>query len=278
MWVGAWRPRGLVALAGSLFLLAVGAAVAGIVLLRSAPSSTSTSFEIAKWLLQLGTVLAGTGFITAVLRQAEVTRAKREAWTTMLQDMAVGQDAVEGATMRLISDATAETYADLIEKCREMRTLLRRIMALPEAYQHQSELRRQIHRMRLYLKPLILEYERHYLRVVRQARLDGMIIEARYQEAAKDSRQRNLPTLPTPLAQPMGVGRLLSDGQEFPALAILRRDFNQDEIEFFPESEIDEAYENVKALLRKQIGLKGRRPVPSFDDSRGGRALPAQTP
>ncbi|SNY36959.1 hypothetical protein SAMN05421748_10519 [Paractinoplanes atraurantiacus] len=261
MWVGAWRPRGLVALAGALFVLAVGAAVAGIVLLRGAPSSASTSFEIGKWLLQLGTVLAGTGFITAVLRQAEVTRAKREAWTTMLQDLAVGQDAVEGATMRLISDATAETYADLIEKCRELRTLLRRIMALPEAYQHDSELRRQLHRMRVYLKPLILEYERHYLRVVRQHRLDEMILEARLQESVKDSRRRAVPTLPAPLGQPLGVGRLLSDGREFPALATLRGDFNRDEIEFFPHSEIDEAYERVKALLRRHIGMKGRRPA-----------------
>lgn len=252
-----WRPRGMVALAALLFLLAAGVVVAGIALLRGSPKPTGASFEIGRWLLQLGTVLAGTGLITAVFRQVDVTRARRESWTTMLQDLVVGQDAVEGAAMRLVSNPDAETYADLVERCCNLRAILRRIIALPEVHNSDATLRRQIDRMRRYLKPLVKEHEHHLLRIRRQESLDQKILEMRFQGLAKDT-ERSGPPASGQLFRPMGVSKLLRDEDEFPALAAFLRDFDETESEFWARSEIDKAYEEVKSILRKNAG--GREP------------------
>src|SRR5262249_48955709 len=60
MKTSAWRPHGMVAVAAVLFLLAAGVVVAGVALLRRSPTASGVSFEVGRWLLQLGTVLAGT--------------------------------------------------------------------------------------------------------------------------------------------------------------------------------------------------------------------------
>jgi hypothetical protein len=248
------RPRGLIALAAALFLLALGAAVAGIAAIRNSPTSTGSSFEIGRWLLQLATVFTGAGVITAVLRQVEVTRENRKAWTKMLQDLVVGQEALEGACLRLLSNTNASTYADMIESCREMRAMLRRIIALPEAYEPPGDLRRQVQRMRHYLKPLIQEYEEHYLRVARQGKLDEKVLEVRLDDLAKSVQ----PALLGDLLKPMSVGDLLRDAQEFPSLAACLQDFNQVEIQFNEDSELDSAYEGVKTILRRNAGVDRR--------------------
>lgn len=251
MTVRAWRSLGLTTLAGVLFLLAATAMVAGVVIVRDSPPS-GPALEIGKWLLQLGTVLAGTGFITAMLRQAEVSRARREAWTAILQDLVVSQDALEGSVMRVITGPDAESYTALIERCREMRAMLRRMMALPDVTDHRSELRRHANQVRHCLKPTIKEYEDHYLQISRRALLDEKRLEAQLLEMANDDAKRELPDR---LFRPSSVGRLLRNAQEFPALAAILRDFDEREIQFQPDSEIDRAYEGVKAELRKNARI-----------------------
>ena len=254
MGTNAWRSRGLAVLAGVSFVLALGTSAAGIVVLSRSSGSSGLSFEIGRWLLQLGIVLAGAGFITAVFRQVEVTRAKRDGWTTVLQDLVVAQDAVEGACLRLTSNANAETYAELIEKCREMRSMLRRVIALPEVYNTGGDLRRHVQRMRTYLKPLIQEYEKHCLRIARQGLLDDKVLRAQLDELAKDPDPTAIPTLPAELLRPSGVGHILMEPTEFPALAACLQDFETREGEFTQASEIDRAYESVKAILRSSAG------------------------
>ncbi|MEU7906307.1 hypothetical protein [Actinoplanes sp. NPDC049118] len=258
MRTNAWRPRGMVALAAALFLLAAGVVVVGILLLVGSPTASGAWFEIGRWLLQLGTVLAGTGLITAVFRQVDITRVRRESWTAILQDLVVGQDAIESAAMRLVSTPDAGTYADLVERCRDMRALLRRVIALPEVYNSDGSLRQQINRMRHYLKPMVKEYELRFLRVSRQESLDKEILELRLQNLSKDSNQSR-PANPEQLFRLMGVSKLLQDEDEFPALAAFLRDFDDNESEFRPQSEIDEAYEDVKAILRSNAGARGTR-------------------
>jgi hypothetical protein len=253
-----WRPHGMVAFAATLFLLAVGAVVAGVAVLHSSPTVFGASFEVGRWLLQLGTVLAGTGLITAVFRQVDATRARRESWTTMLQDLVVGQDAVEGAGMRVASNPDAETYADLAEQCRGLRALLRRIIALPEVHQGDGSLRQQVDRMRRYLKPLVEEQARNTLRLSRQESLDKKILDARLQRLAK-AIGRLGPSTAGRLCQTMGVSKLLRDEKEFPALAALLRDLDYSESGFKAQSEIDDAYEKVKSALRRNAGARGRR-------------------
>jgi hypothetical protein len=253
-----WRPRGMVAFAAALFLLAVGAVVAGVALLRSSPTASGASFEVGRWLLQLGTVLAGTGLITAVFRQVDASRARRESWTTMLQDLVVRQDAIEGAGMRVASNPDAETYADLAEQCRDLRALLRRIIALPEVHQGDGSLRQQIDRIRRYLKPLVEEHERNTLRLSRQESLDKKIFDARLQRLAK-ATGRLRPSTTGRVFQPTGVSKLLRDEKEFPALAALMRDLDHSESGFREQSEIDKAYEKVKSGLRRNAGARGPR-------------------
>ncbi|GAA1778513.1 hypothetical protein GCM10009681_56720 [Luedemannella helvata] len=242
-----------------LFLLALGSAVAGFVAIRYSVTSSGVSYEIGKWLLQLTTVFTGAGFITAVFRQVEITRAKRDAWMTTLQDLVVGQDALEGACMRLISNSNAETYADMIEKCRELRAMLRRIIALPEAYDRSGDMRRHVQRMRQYLKPLIHEYERHYMHIQRQGRLDEKALEARLDELVKI----NQPVLTEDLLKWTSVGELLRDARQFPSLAACLQDFDEGEIQFMEDSELDSAYESVKRILQKNAGVESRTPSPS---------------
>lgn len=253
-----WQPRGMVALAAVLFLLAAGVVVAGTALLRGSPTASGASFEVGRWLLQLGTVLAGTGLITAVFRQVDVTRARRESWTTMLQDLVIRQDAVEGAGMRLVSNPNADTYADLVERCRDLRALLRQIIALPEVHQSDGSLRQQIDRMRRYLKPLVKEHERNFLHVSRQETLDQKIMEVRIQKLALDTNRSGV-AASGQLDWPMGVSELLRDANEFPALAAFFRDFDETEGEFQERSEIDRAYEEVKSALRRNAGARGPR-------------------
>jgi hypothetical protein len=172
----------------------------------------------------------------------------------MLQDLVVAQDSIEGACLRLTSNANAETYAELIEKCREMRSMLRRIIALPEVYNAKGELRRHVQRMRHYLKPLIQEYEKHYLRIVRQGLLDDKVLRTRLDELAKDPDAIAVPMLPAELLRPSGVGHILMEPTEFSALAACLQDFEPREGEFTQASEIDNAYESVKAILRSNAG------------------------
>ena len=249
----------MVVLALALLVLALGSSVAGLAMLAHSTASSGLAYETGRWLLQLATVIAGTGFITAVLRQVELARAKRDAWTATLQDLVVAQDAIEGACLRLTSNADAETYADLIEKCREMRAMLRRIMALPEVYHPKGELRRQVQRMRLYLKPLIQEYEKHYPRIARQGLLDDKVLETRLAELAKEPDPAVTPTLAAELLRPSGVGQMLAEPAEFPALAACLKDFEPSEGEFTQASEIDDAYESVKAILRTNAGASSFR-------------------
>ncbi|MGW5581061.1 hypothetical protein [Micromonospora chokoriensis] len=249
------RPRDLMALGSALFLLALTSAVAGFVTLRSSPTPSGPAFQIGIWLLQLATVFTGTGVITAVFRQVEVTRAKREAWTRMLQDLVVAQDALEGAFMRLVSNTNAETYTGVIEKCREMRAMLRRIIALPEAYDRPGDLRLHVQRMRKYLKPLIKEYESHCLRITTQERLDQKVLDSMLEELSKETR----PILGTNILQPMRVADILRDTEQFPELAACLDDFNASEIQFKEDSEFDSAYESLKLLLQKTAGVNRRR-------------------
>jgi hypothetical protein len=238
-----------------LFLFAVACAVAGFVALRHAPPTSGVASEVGRWLLQLATVFTGAGFITAVFRQIEVTRVRREAWTEMLQDLVVAQDVLESAFLRLIRNTSSETYTDMIERCREMRAMLRRIIALPEAddrpEEPPGELRREVQRMRHYLKPLVLEYEQHCLRILRQGRLDAKVLEARLAVAAEGDQ----PVLSEELLKPASVATLILDPKEFPALAACQLDFDGTKIQFKEHSELDSAYERVKGILRKNAGV-----------------------
>jgi hypothetical protein len=246
------RLYGLVAVATVVGILSAATAVSGAIVLSRAPVS-SASFEIGKWMLQLATVFAGTGLITAVLRQVEVMRSKRESWTGQLQDVVVGQDAIEAAALRLVSNPTAETYSDLIEKCREFRATLRRMTAAPDAHD-QEGLRAALKRMRTLLKPLVQEYETKYVFVVRQQLLDDEFLEFRLNELAEKNSLPDVSVLPDSLMTPLGVGKLLQDKARFPVLDAFSQVFNGGR--FNLDSDLYRAYEKVKSALEKNAGVR----------------------
>lgn len=240
------KPRGMVAVALVLGLFAVGSGIGGLILLNTGRPGT-TAFEIGKWLLQLATVFAGTGVIAAVLRQAEVMRAKRESWTGLLQEVIAAHDTVLTARLLLEAHATAKTYTEQIEKFVQVRAVLRRIASSPDLHD-MPELRRQIVAMQEYLIKLGREYEREYLPVARQQRLDEEVLSFQLKELAKESKLDGLPVIPPVLAKPLPAGRQLADEGRFAELTKFRKDFD--------DGEFRQAYKEAKRLLESAAGIK----------------------
>jgi hypothetical protein len=123
-----------------------------------------------------------------------------------------------------------------------MRSMLRRIIALPDVYIARDDLLRQIQRMRAHLKPPIQEYERNFRRIARQGLLDDKVLRVRLDALATSADPAAEPTLPTELGRPSGVGEVLMEPTEFPALAAWLQDFEPHEGEFTASSEIESTY------------------------------------
>lgn len=239
---------GSMALAAALAVLAAAAAAGGIVLLELGKPNDASA-EIGKWLLQLATVFLGTGVVGVMLRQVDLSRAKRESWTRLLQEVVAAHDTVQLAGRLLSAHATAKTYAEQIAKVSEVREILRRIMSSPEIHD-EPELRDTLLRMRHYLKRLVKEYEAKYLPVSRQQRLDEEVLTYRLKELARKADDLSLPIIPESLASPFPAGSTLGDPERFPCLNEFRTNYKQSDFRL--------AYEMAKPILEHKAGI--RRP------------------
>ena len=65
-------------------------------------------------------------------------------------------------------------------------------------------------------------------------------------------------TLPAELLRQTGVAALLADAQRFPSLAACLQDFDSSDSQFMEDSELDDAYESVKRILRRNAGISRR--------------------
>ena len=240
------RPRGMTALAAVLGSAALAASVAGLAMLGTARPGTAP-FEAAKWLLQLSVVFVGAGLITAVLRQAELTRADRAVWTGYLQEVIAGTETVREARLLLEAHATAATYAEQIKKLLVVRASLRKLDAGQDMHDF-PELRDHLKAMQSYLETLISEYGEKYLPVSRQQRLDEAAISHHLKQIAAQSTADTPPHLPETLSGPLQAGRMLEDAARFPHLSSFRTGFES--------SPFLLAYRSAKPLLEHRAGIK----------------------
>lgn len=235
-------------LAVILAVLACISATLGI-LFVSASAPEDALREVGKWCLQLALVFAGTGVVSVVVRQSELSRARREAWAESLHELVGAHDEAQMASRLLSAHATAKTYADQVKALTSVRGTLRRLASAP-GVQEDQELHDALVAMRKYLKNLIKEYQVKYLPVARQHRLDEEVLSFRLGRLAQ-TEESPLPILPTELGEPLPAGLTLQDASQFPLLNAFRTGFKA--------SSFRTAYEVAKPIMQRNAGLSVQR-------------------
>ncbi|WP_341870667.1 VOC family protein [Streptomyces aquilus] len=252
----AQRTSGLGKLAVALGVLALASAATGIALLNiGQPSDTPT--ELGKWLLQLASVFAGTGVVSSVLRQADLARAQREAWTELLQDLISAHDKVQLAVRMLSAHATAKTYSDQVQQVSGVREVIRRIMSSPQVHE-EIPLREALGRMRKDLKHLVKEYEGNYLPVARQQRLDEEYLSHKLKALIREGADAP-PEIPDILTCPLPAWRKLKNSSDFPHLNSF--------LNGYKVSDFRRAYEIAKSILERNAGIRRRPKDEALEDS-----------
>lgn len=233
-------------LAAALSGIAVLAALVGIVLVANS-TSESSGREIGRWSLQLALVFAGTGVVSALLRQSDLSRTRREAWTESLHQLIAAHDDVQMAGRLLSTHATAKTYAEQMKVITAVRGVLRRLASGPDV-NDEPALREALYTMRTYLKRLVLEYRERYLPVARQQLLDEAVLANRIKHAA-DAAGNAFSDLPPELGMPMPAGLALQDPARFPHLIAFQQDFKS--------SDFRTAYRTAKSIMQRRAGIPG---------------------
>jgi hypothetical protein len=234
----------LTRLAVYLGILAGLAAVLGIVFLANSAPDVPLR-ELGKWFMQVALVFVGTGVVSVLVRQSELSRARRDAWADSLHELIGAHDEVQMAARLLSAHATARTYADQIKVLTSARGTLRRLSSAPEVQEDQA-LHKALLAMRKYLKEIIKEYQAKYLPVARQQRLDEAVLDVRLKRLA-ESNELPFPILPAELAERLPAGRAIEDAQQFPRLNQLRTGFKA--------SKFRAAYEIAKPVMQKRAGM-----------------------
>ena len=243
-----WRlgggPATLIRLAVYLGILASSVATLGIILLTSSAADDPLR-EVGKWLLQVALVFVGTGVVSVLIRESELSRARRESWADSLHELVGAHDEAQMAARLLSAHATAKTYANQIKVITSVRGTLRRLSSAPEV-RNDKALHDALLAMRSYLKEIVKEYQGKYLAVARQQRLDEAMLDVRLKRLAESS-QSTFPLLPDELAARLPAGQAIEDAQQFPRLNEFRIGFKA--------SAFRAAYEVAKPLMQKRAGI-----------------------
>jgi hypothetical protein len=219
------RRSGLTLLALMSVMVAATCAAGGILILNIGyPNDTPT--EVGKWLLQISALFAGTGALSAALRQADVARVERASWAALLQDLIAAHDLAQLSSRLLSAHATAKTYSEQMTQIHEVRANIRRLSSAPEVHDDPS-LSTPLLAMRRYLRLLVEEYRDKYLAIARQQRLDEAALTYRLKEMVEAAATGEFPVLPDDLAGPLPAGVMLADASKFPRLADFRDNYDQ---------------------------------------------------
>jgi hypothetical protein len=240
-WLG---PQSLNGLAVMLGLLAGLAAVIGVLFVSSSSPEDGLR-DIGRWCLQLALVFAGTGVVSVVVRQYELARTRRDAWTERLHELVGAHDDVQLAARLLSAHMTAKTYSEQVMVLTSARATLRRLASVPDV-QADTQLHGDLVAMRRYLKYLVKEYQQHYLPVARQQRLDEAVLTFKLRAIAEVPGSK-FPELPPELGLPLPAGLALQDPERFPCLNDLTTRFN--------ESSFREAYTRSKPNMQLKAGI-----------------------
>lgn len=244
-------------------LLIVGLMVGAVAALAAALYFLLTSHtvdvhaEVGRWLLTVAAAFVLTGALSVVVKQIDERRSEREAWHTVLNDLVAANQTVTLARLRLEAHQSAKTYQEQLAELMRARVELRRICAIGIVIGG-PPLRDHVDAMQWYLDALGFEYEKGYLRVARQQRLDELWLDDQMKAANSDGA----PELPDALAVPTEAWRLLKDPNRFPRLAALL-DGDAYAIDTFRRN-----YKRAKACLEERAGF-GRRSADDAVESAG---------
>jgi hypothetical protein len=200
---------------------------------------------IGDWLLQFSLVLAGTGVISVVVRQSELSRVRRDAWAESLHELIRAHDEAQMSARLLSAHATAKTYAEQITVLTAARGTLRRLASAP-GIRDDDVLYKSLMGMRGYLKKLVKEYQEKYLPVARQQRLDEATLTFRINKLAQSSAG-SFPLLPDELKTVLPAGQALQNPELFPVLNEFRNTFKATPFRV--------AYEVAKPVMQRKAGL-----------------------
>jgi len=230
-----------------LLLCAVAAAVGAFVLLHSSHKA-NVAVEVGRWLLTVAVALVLTGAVSMIVKQIDQRRIEREAWHTVLNDLVAADQTVMLGRFRLQAHKSALTYQKELAEFMSARVELRRICAIGIVI-GDRRLRDQISAMREYLDALAWEYDRGYLCVARQQRLDELWLTDQI-KAVKDGA--DVPVLPALLAEPTKAWGMLQDHKQFPRLAALLDPYA------FPIDTFRTNYKLAKSCLEIHAGIEAR--------------------
>lgn len=236
------------------FLSGVAAGVGGYVFLRSS-HTVDVGAEVGKWLLTVAVAFVVTGALSMVVKQIDQRRSERSAWHAVLDDLVAAHQTVMVARLRLAAQRSALTYHEQLGQLVGARAEIRRLRGVGTVIRDPS-LREHIDAMRRYLDALGAEYEKGYLAVARQQRLDELWLTDQM-KAASDGADG--PVLPARLAEPTGAWRMLQDPVRFPRLAALI------DADAFRIDTFHTHYKRVKGCLEIHAGV-GTAPAYAWKD------------
>jgi len=228
----------------ALVLCGAAAAAGGLALLATSRTA-DVDAETGKWLLTVSAGLVITGALSLAVKQIDQRRNDRESWHGVLNDLVAANQTVMLARLRLTSHRTAKSYHEQLEELMGARVELRRMNAIGMVIGDPT-LRGHISAMREYLDALGREYEREYLAVARQQRLDELWLSDQMKAACTGAAD---PALPAALAEPTQAWRTLMDPTRFPRLARLL------DPDVFPVDVFRTNYKLAKRCLEHHAGL-----------------------
>ena len=265
-------------------LLAVLAGVAGSLLVVHYYNKSGWS-NVGTALLALAVTFSVGGAAATWVRSVEQTRENQAAWRDLLRDVVQVDQTLEVARQLIAAHKTARTYNEQYAKIIDTRLILRRVWLDPLVANDQRRegdvtIRSHLDRMKNYVEKLGEEYEKSYLRVARQQRIDEEYLKRRVgdlascREAPENSprrqsgatevggavpltdlgdrlayRQRK-PDRSDPVYLPTLAWKMLQKRNQFPRLVEFLDDCEYERCDFV------KGFTGVKQMLEKRAGIK----------------------
>jgi hypothetical protein len=241
---------------GWFVALAAAAAVPGVILTVVFYNESGWS-DVGRSLLALAVTFSVGGAAAAALKAVDGARDDRAAWRDMLRDIVEVDQTLEVARQLIAAHKTAKTYSEQYVRILAARLILRRVWFDPLVANDSTRkgeaasIRDHLDHMKGYVDALGAEYERSYLPVARQQRIDEEYLKLRTTELA--ARTGPPPALDDPVYQPTSAWAMLRDTARFPLLEALLDETR------FESSAFLTAYTALKPMLEQRAGIQQRR-------------------
>ncbi|MCS7477991.1 hypothetical protein ACFFQW_48100 [Umezawaea endophytica] len=261
----------LIWLAVVLGIACAAAAISGVAMVMN--SDGGAALEIGKLLMTLAVALAVGGVATVIIRVAEdarstqvriaeqarseslrdndLDRAEKAEWAELLRQVVEVDESLAAARQLILAHKTAKTYAEQYKSLLESRLTLRRVILDPlMANDTSKDLRAALRRMLDYLEALSSEYEREYLPVARQQRLDEECVTVLVRALAETTPADRSSSALSQLYDPTQAWKMLEDRSRFPVLNGLLQPSK------YRDGEFTTSYNEAKTILESHCGIE----------------------